>query len=141
MLLLPFQQRLRTHHRQYLSYVAVTRDTRLIPRAQINEPPSHRLPATYLPVQRGIHVPGSDGVDPDAVRGPLRGEGFGQLGHGRFGGVVGALLLRVQDAGAGDGGEEDDGAAGFGGDHVLITGFRGQSCLVQRASREPGIIF
>ena len=43
------------------------------------------------------------------------------MGHGRFGGVVGALLLRVQDAGAGDGGEKDDGAACLRGDHILIT--------------------
>lgn len=69
----------------------------------------------YLAVQRRVHVAGRDGVDADAVRGPLRGEGSGQLGHGGLGGVVGALLLRVQDAGGGDGGEEDDGAAGAGG--------------------------
>lgn len=56
------------------------------------------------------------------MRCPLGGEGFGQLGHGRFGGVVGALLLRVQDAGAGDGGEEDDGAAGLRTDHVASAG-------------------
>ena len=36
--------------------------------------------------------------------------------------LVSALLLRVQDAEAGDGGEEDDGAAGAGGDHVAGAG-------------------
>ena len=74
-------------------------------------------------VQRRIHVAGRDGVDADGVGCPFRSEGFGQLGDGGFGGVVGALLLRVQDAGAGDGGEEDDGAAGFGGHHVESAGF------------------
>ena len=36
--------------------------------------------------------------------------------------LVRALLLRVQDAEAGDGGEEDDGAAVAGGDHVAGAG-------------------
>lgn len=36
--------------------------------------------------------------------------------------LVGALLLRVEDAEAGDGGEEDDGAAGAGGDHAAGAG-------------------
>lgn len=78
-----------------------------------------------LAVQRRVHVTRRDGVDADGVGSPFRREGFGQLGHGRFGGVVGALLLRVQDAGAGDGREEDDGSAAAGaggGDHVAGAG-------------------
>lgn len=75
-------------------------------------------------VQRRIHVAGRDSVDADGVGGPFRGEGSGHLGDGRFGGVVGALLLRVQDAGGGDGREEDDGAAGTSGDHVTSASLR-----------------
>lgn len=74
-----------------------------------------------LPVQRRVHVSRRDGVDADGVGRPFRGEGSGQLGDGRFGGVVGALLLRVEDAGAGDGGEEDDGAGVSGGDHFCCV--------------------
>ena len=36
--------------------------------------------------------------------------------------LVRALLLGVQDAEAGDGGEEEDGAAGAGGDHMAGAG-------------------
>lgn len=36
--------------------------------------------------------------------------------------LVGALLLRVQDAEAGNGGEEDDGAPRAGGDHAAGAG-------------------
>ena len=36
--------------------------------------------------------------------------------------LVSALLLRVQDAEAGNGGEEDDGAFGLGGHHVAGAG-------------------
>lgn len=53
------------------------------------------------------------------MRRPLAGQGLCQLGDRGLGRVVGALLLRVQHAGAGDGGEEDDGAAAAGADHVV----------------------
>ena len=45
------------------------------------------------------------------------------MDDGGFGGIVGALLLWVQDAGAGDGANKDDGAAGAAGDHVAGAGF------------------
>lgn len=73
------------------------------------QPPHGRHPAPMLllpfqqrlPVQRRVHVPRRDGVYADPVRGPLRGQGARELGDCGFGGVVGALLLGVEDAGAG----------------------------------------
>lgn len=38
-------------------------------------------------IQRRVHVAGCDGVDADGVGCPFRGEGFGQLGYGCFGGA------------------------------------------------------
>lgn len=93
-----------------------------------------RVPERCFAVQRRVHVARGDDVDADGVGGPFGGEGSGELGDGGFGGagvfvfrvlgsdevrggdgkrglLVGALLLRVEDAEAGDGGEEDDGAA------------------------------
>ncbi len=40
--------------------------------------------------------------------------------------VVGALLLRMQDARAGDGADEDDGAVAGAGDHVAGAGLGGE---------------
>lgn len=78
------------------------------------------------------------------MRCPLGREGLGQLGHSCFGGVVGTLLLRVQDAGAGDGGEEDDGAAGFGGDHVASAGLgyeeRARQVYVEEVPEHGGVV-
>lgn len=51
-----------------------------------------------------------------------KGGGFGGLGFRAKDVLVGALLLRVEDAEAGDGGEEDDGAAGAGRDHAAGAG-------------------
>lgn len=88
-------------------------------------------------VQLRIHIPRTDGIDPHPPPRPLRRQRPCQLHDRRLGGVVGALLLRVQDARAGDGGDEDDGATaalGFGGmlevgvgvgggaDHVAAAG-------------------
>ena len=60
-----------------------------------------------LIIQLRIHIPGTDGIAPDAKRGPLRSQALAQLYHGRLGRVVGALFLRVEHADAGDGAEED----------------------------------
>ena len=40
-----------------------------------------------IAVQRRVHVAGRDDVDADGVGRPFRGEGFGQLGYGCFGGA------------------------------------------------------
>ena len=58
-------------------------------------------------VQRRLHVARGDAVDADAARGPLGRERFAELDDAGFGGVVRALLLRVEDAGAGHAGDED----------------------------------
>ena len=98
----------------------------------------------YLPIQRRVHVSRCDGVDAYGMRCPFGREGFGQLDHGCFGGVVGTLLLWVQDAGGGDGGEEDDGAAGFGGDHVARAGLRyeerARQVDVEEAPEHGGVV-
>lgn len=56
-----------------------------------------------LVVQLRIHVPRTDRIAPDATRGPFRSQALAQLDHGRFGRVVSALFLGVEDADAGDG--------------------------------------
>lgn len=56
-----------------------------------------------LVVQLRIHIPRTNRIAPDAVRGPFRSQALAQLYHGRLGRVVGALFLRVEDADAGDG--------------------------------------
>ena len=88
----------------------------------------HRSPMLHLPlqqrltIQRRVHVSRRNDVAADTMRCPFAGQRFRELGDGRFGSVVGALLLRVQHAGTRDGGEEDDGAAAAGGDHVVRAG-------------------
>ena len=52
------------------------------------------------------------------MRCPFRGHGVGKLHDGSLGGVVGALLLWVQDASPGDGGDEEDTAAAVARNHV-----------------------
>ena len=92
-----------------------------------HRPPMLHLPLQQrLPIQRRVHVPRRNHIAPNPMRCPFGGQRFRQLRDGGFGRVVGALLLRVQDAGARDGGEEDDGAAPVGGDHVVRAGLRDQ---------------
>ena len=92
---------MRTHISQYLRArhepARVTRQkhgqsVQLVRPAQ----PAHRrhgAPVLLLPfeqgfaVQRRVHVSRRDGVDADGVGGPFRGEGFGELGDGCFGGA------------------------------------------------------
>lgn len=50
--------------------------------------------------------------------GPLRRQGIFERQQGGFGGVVRGLGLRVVGPVGGDGGEEDDAAAGVLGDHL-----------------------
>ena len=63
---------------------------------------------------RGGEVAGSDGVDLDAARGPLVGEGLGELGHAAFGGGVGGYADASLEAE--EGGDVDDFASGVAGD-------------------------
>lgn len=62
---------------------------------------------------------------------PLRRQTLTKLDHSRLGSVVSALFLRVQDAYAGDGAEEDDGAGRFGGDHGAGTSLRDEEGAVE----------
>lgn len=57
-------------------------------------------------VQCGVHVTRRDGVDTDAVAGPLGGERAGELNDSGLGGVVARLLLRVVDDRSGHRGDE-----------------------------------
>lgn len=77
-------------------------------------------------VEGGVHVAGGDSVDPDLVAGPLGGQGLCHLDDGGLGGVVAGLLLRVVDDAARHGGDEDDGAAVLGVDHVAADGLGDQ---------------
>lgn len=73
-------------------------------------------------VERRVHVARADGVDANAVAGPLGGEGLGELHDAGFGGVVARLLLWVVDDRTGHGGDVDDGAASLQFDHLLAHG-------------------
>jgi hypothetical protein len=73
-------------------------------------------------VEGGVHVTGGDGVDTDAVTGPLGSEGLGELHNTGLGGVVAGLLLRVVDDSTGHRGDVDDGATSLGLDHGLTNG-------------------
>lgn len=75
-----------------------------------------------LVIERRIHISRTDRVTAYAMRRPFRSEALTELDHARFGGIVGALLLWVEDSDAGYGGEEYDGAGGFVGDHGAGTG-------------------
>lgn len=91
-----------------------------------------------LVIQRRIHVPRRYRVDPDAMLRPFRRQGLAEMDDGGFGGIVGALFLRVQDAGAGDGADEDYGAAAAAGDHVAGAGLgdeegAGEVCVDESA--------
>lgn len=55
-----------------------------------------------LPIQRRIHIPRRYRIDSDPMPSPFSSERLGELSHRGLGGVVGALLLRVKDAGTGD---------------------------------------
>ena len=77
-----------------------------------------------LAVQRRIHIPRADRIAAHPMRRPLRRQALAELDHGRLGRVVSALFLGMQDADAGDGAEEDDRAAGVGGDHGAGAGLR-----------------
>ena len=77
-----------------------------------------------LTVQRRVHVARANRIASYPVRRPLRRQALAKLDHSRLGSVVSALFLRVQDAYAGDGAEEDYRAGGFGGDHGAGAGLR-----------------
>ena len=68
-------------------------------------------------VQRRVHIPRRDTVDPDIMLSPFRRERFPQLDDGRFRRVVTALLLGVVDDGARHRCDEDDRAAVAGRNH------------------------
>ena len=77
---------------------------------------------------------------------PFRSQGFCEVGHGCFRGVVGALLLGVKDTGAGDRGDENYGARAVGVNHVLGAGLRdeegaGHVYVEKRAEFGGGIVF
>lgn len=58
------------------------------------------------------------------MTGPFGREGSPKLDHGRLGGIVTALFLRVVDDRTGHGCDEDDGAASSRSDHVSCAGLR-----------------
>lgn len=53
---------------------------------------------------------------------PFRSQRPRELHDGSFGSIIRALLLRMQDASPGDGGDEDYGSASVVLDHVPSTG-------------------
>ena len=94
--------------------------------------PAHRIPLRPRPprllqpdpfIQHRIHIPRTNAVHPDAVHGPLGRQGGFQRQEGRFGGIVCGLGLGVVCPVGGDGGEEEDAAAGFLGDHLSECGW------------------
>lgn len=74
-------------------------------------------------IQHSIHIPRRDGVNADAVAGPFGSEGGLEAHERGFGGIVRGLWLGEVGAVCGDGGDEEDRAAGLGGDE------RSSECL------------
>ena len=77
-------------------------------------------------VKSGVHVTRGDGVDTDAVAGPLGGERTSKLNDSGLGGVVAGLLLRVVDDGSGHGSDEDHGHGVLELNHLLSNGLSNQ---------------
>jgi len=73
-------------------------------------------------VQLCVYIAGTNGVASYAVRRPFRCLALAQVDNAGFGCVVRALLLWVEDADAGDGAKEDDGAGGLVVDHGAGAG-------------------
>lgn len=81
----------------------------------------HSLQICFV-IQLRVHIAGTNGVASYAMRCPFCCQALAQMNNAGFGCVVGALLLWVQDADAGDGAEEDDGARSLVVDHGAGTG-------------------